>query len=141
MSRPAVRVMGMALLVVSWAGASLRAESRTVARCGAGFLEEVDGYRVLHVKGTPYEMGYQQGALLKDDIRENVRYLFEVNKRWPMYESGTSFHTGISIGPSGSEWYCGRYSRKGSPKRRSRTRSSSSTLSEGCRNTSASMMG
>jgi hypothetical protein len=54
-----------------------RAESRTLARCGAGFLEEVDGYRVLHVEGTPYQMGYQQGALLRDDIRENVRFLFE----------------------------------------------------------------
>src|SRR3954451_3414942 len=58
-------------------GTTAPAESRTIARCGAGFLEEVDGYRVLHVKGTPYEMGYQQGALLKDDIRENVRFLFE----------------------------------------------------------------
>src|SRR5215213_8760651 len=77
MFRPAIRAIGLALLVSAWAGASLRAESRTVARCGEGFLEEVDGYRVLHIKGTPYEMGYQQGALLKDDIRENVRFLFE----------------------------------------------------------------
>ena len=38
-----------------------QAETKTIARCGAGFLEEVDGYRVLHVKGEPYEMGYQQG--------------------------------------------------------------------------------
>ncbi len=58
-----------------------RAETKTLARCGAGFLEEVDGYRVLHVKGEPYEMGYQQGALLRDDIRENVRFLFEVKAK------------------------------------------------------------
>jgi len=55
-----------------------RAESRTIARCGEGFLEEVDGYRVLHVKGTPYEMGFQQGALLREAIRDNIHYLFEV---------------------------------------------------------------
>ncbi|WP_165250429.1 C45 family autoproteolytic acyltransferase/hydolase [Paludisphaera soli] len=54
------------------------AGTKTIARCGEGFLEEVDGYRVLHVKGTPYEMGFQQGALLREDIRENIRYLFEV---------------------------------------------------------------
>lgn len=65
----------LCLLVVA---GPARAETRTLARCGTGFLEEVNGYRVLHVKGTPYEMGYQQGALLKEDIRSNVHYLFEV---------------------------------------------------------------
>ncbi len=71
------RVLAFLLLV----SASARAESRTIARCGKGWLEEVDGYRVLHLKGTPYEMGYQQGALLKDDIRENVRFLFDVKAK------------------------------------------------------------
>ena len=56
-------------------------ETKTVARCGQGFLEEVDGYKVLHLKGTPYEMGYQQGALLKDDINELVRFLFDVKAK------------------------------------------------------------
>lgn len=60
---------------------SARAETKTLATCGKGFLEEVDGYRVLHVKGTPYEMGFQQGTLLKDDIRELVRFLFDVKAK------------------------------------------------------------
>src|SRR5437764_13713711 len=77
MPRPAVRIIGLTLAVALWAATSAQAETKTVARCGAGFLEEVDGYKVLHVKGTPYAMGYQQGALLRDDIRENVRFLFE----------------------------------------------------------------
>ena len=55
--------------------------SKTIARCGAGFLEEVNGGRVLHLKGTPYEMGYQHGALLKEDIRELVHFLFEVKAK------------------------------------------------------------
>lgn len=59
----------------------LPAHAETIARCGDGFLEEVDGYRVLHVKGAPYEMGYQHGALLKDHIRENMHYLFEVKAK------------------------------------------------------------
>src|SRR5206468_1842137 len=58
-----------------------RAETKTVARCGKGFLEEVDGYKVLHLKGSPYEMGYQQGALLKNDIRELVHFLLEVKAK------------------------------------------------------------
>lgn len=48
------------------------ADAQTIARCGAGWLEKVDGYLVLHVKGTPYEMGYQQGVLLKEDVRKNM---------------------------------------------------------------------
>lgn len=55
--------------------------THTVARSGEGFLEEIDGYRVLHLKGEPYEMGYQHGALLKEDIQENIHYLFEVKAK------------------------------------------------------------
>jgi len=52
-----------------------RATAQTVARCGQGWLEMIDGYPVLHLKGTPYEMGYQHGALLKQDVHENMNYL------------------------------------------------------------------
>jgi isopenicillin-N N-acyltransferase like protein len=80
--RPMSLRIAALFLVVSVAMApTSRAETKTLARCGEGFLEEVDGYRVLHVKGEPYEMGYQQGALLRDDIRENVRFLFEVKAK------------------------------------------------------------
>ncbi len=80
MARLPIRILGLCLLV-AWTSVLAAAEPRTVARCGDGFLEEVDGYKVLHVKGSPYEMGYQQGALLKDDIRELVRFLFDVKAR------------------------------------------------------------
>lgn len=81
MTRTALRALGLTLLVVLWAGVPVGAETKTIARCGAGFLEEVDGYRVLHVKGTPYQMGYQQGVLLKDEIRALVRFLFDVKAK------------------------------------------------------------
>ena len=58
-----------------------QAATKTIARCGQGFLEEVDGSRVLHIKGSPYEMGYQQGAMLKTDIRELVSFLFDVKAK------------------------------------------------------------
>src|SRR5262249_22318106 len=80
MMRPTPRVVGFCLLILM-AAAPTRAGSRTVAQCGAGFLEEVDGSRVLHVRGTPYEVGYQQGGLLRDDIREQVRFLFDVKAK------------------------------------------------------------
>jgi hypothetical protein len=83
-----MRSTSLIALVVLAIGVSTRAETKTIARCGAGFLEEIDGYRVLHVKGTPYEIGYQQGALLREDIRENVHYLFEVKGKELKVELG-----------------------------------------------------
>jgi isopenicillin-N N-acyltransferase like protein len=81
MPRTFIRTIGLSLVIAFAAATGARADTRTVARCGQGFLEEVDGSKVLHVKGAPYEMGYQQGALLKDDIRELVRFLFEVKAK------------------------------------------------------------
>lgn len=69
------------MAAVGWLCVAVLAQAATLARCGQGFLEEVDGYLVLHLRGSPYEMGYQHGALLKDHIRENIRYLFEVKGR------------------------------------------------------------
>src|SRR5262245_37279193 len=53
--------------------------AEVVARCGQGYLEIVDGYRVLHLKGTAYEMGYQQGALLAEECRAQFHHLFDDN--------------------------------------------------------------
>ena len=83
-----------ALAVVICLAGTGEAATKTIARCGAGFLEEVDGYRVLHLKGSPYAMGFQQGAMLRDDIRENVRYLFDVKAKELKAEIG-----GIKIEP------------------------------------------
>lgn len=33
--------------------------------------------RVLHVQGTPYERGYQHGALLRAEVRDNLTYFYE----------------------------------------------------------------
>ena len=79
----------IALLLIA-AGAA----AQTVARCGDGFLEEIDGYRVLHLKGTGYEMGYQHGVLMKEHIRENMEYLFDVKAKDMQIE-----FLGAQIGP------------------------------------------
>lgn len=68
------RVAAVVILVLLavW---SREGTAQTVARCGKGWLELVDGYPVLHLKGTHYEMGYQHGALYKEHIRENMHNL------------------------------------------------------------------
>ncbi len=63
------------VIVVLLAVSSREGAAQTVARCGKGWLELVDGYPVLHLKGTHYEMGYQHGALYKEHIRENMHNL------------------------------------------------------------------
>ena len=46
-----------------------------VATEGKGYLETVDGCRVLHLKGTPEEMGRQHGRLLGKAVTQNVNFL------------------------------------------------------------------
>ncbi len=47
-------------------------EHRTVATEGKGRLDIIDGTRVLHLEGTPEEMGTQHGVLLKKEIKQLV---------------------------------------------------------------------
>src|SRR5215475_14376778 len=68
-------IVGCLIALVLLSHGSARAE--VVARCGQVYLELIDGYRVLHVKGTPYEMGYQQGKLLSDECHSLFTTLFE----------------------------------------------------------------
>ncbi|MEZ6186220.1 MAG: C45 family peptidase [Planctomycetota bacterium] len=49
------------------------AQAEVVAREGKGWLEKrEDGQLVLHLKGSPYEMGFQHGTLLKEQVRSNM---------------------------------------------------------------------
>lgn len=71
-------LMLVLLLTTVSLGSPAICQAQTVARCGAGWLELIDGYPVLHVKGSPYEMGFQHGALLRDHARESMHNLLEV---------------------------------------------------------------
>ncbi len=46
--------------------------SAILARQGQGYLEEQKGQNILHLKGTPYERGYQHGVMLKEQIQRNI---------------------------------------------------------------------
>lgn len=45
---------------------------------GKGWLERRAGNLVLHIAGTPYEMGYQHGVLLRPQIQQLVARLYAV---------------------------------------------------------------
>jgi isopenicillin-N N-acyltransferase like protein len=77
-SLPWRRLTPACLAFVVIAGLLPAARAEAVARCGKGWLERIDGYPVLHLKGTPWEMGYQHGALLKESVRQNMHNLLTV---------------------------------------------------------------
>jgi isopenicillin-N N-acyltransferase like protein len=60
-----LRIAAMVLLACLALPAAARA-----ATAEKGSLTQVQGLWVLQVEGTPYEMGFQQGSLMKDQIKE-----------------------------------------------------------------------
>lgn len=46
---------------------------------GTGWLDNRQGMRVLHLQGSPFEMGYQHGYLLKDELVQIARTLTDAN--------------------------------------------------------------
>lgn len=65
----------LSLVLVSCAFADKMLPRAFIAREGKGYLERVGPQLVLHIKGSPEEMGYQYGVLLKDQIRGNLATL------------------------------------------------------------------
>ncbi len=45
--------------------------------CGSGFLENFPGGKIVHVKGEPYEMGFQYGYMLGHDLNELIPLMKE----------------------------------------------------------------
>jgi isopenicillin-N N-acyltransferase like protein len=89
------RIAEATLLFLSMGLFTARAAvGETIAQCGQGWLEKIDGYPVLHLKGTPYEMGYQHGALLKESVRENLHNILEDKK------TTTVKLNGVTVKPS-----------------------------------------
>lgn len=103
MRRPQLMHWTIVLILFATASLSVAEERRiitgdagkTVARCGQGWLETINGYPVLHLKGTPYEMGYQHGALMKQHVRQNLDYLMNVKGGKALVEFG-----GVKVKPA-----------------------------------------
>lgn len=75
--RLSMRRLLACLVVVGLLGIAQPSPAETIARHGAGWLETIDGYHVLHLKGTPHEMGVQHGKLLGEHVRKNMRFLLQ----------------------------------------------------------------
>lgn len=71
-----LRIDPMHVLVRSDTILSLEQEAAIVKKASLSMSE--DGrIRVLILRGTPYERGYQHGYLLRNEVRENLQYLFD----------------------------------------------------------------
>jgi len=66
-------------------------QRRVLAREGDGRLETIDGTRVLFLKGTPEDMGHQQGTLLKREIRDLTDHILYGVGVGSSFEKGTWF--------------------------------------------------
>ncbi len=76
------------VLVLLWLVAVSSVRAETIGRSGKGWLERIEGQLVLHVEGTPYEMGRQHGELLKDLARSNLKNVVEAIGSKPLVELG-----------------------------------------------------
>lgn len=61
------------------AGTNLSAQVNVLNRCGKGVLLEKDGQKVLVLKGNSYEMGYQHGVLMKEEIKKLTEVLLMIS--------------------------------------------------------------
>jgi isopenicillin-N N-acyltransferase like protein len=46
-------------------------------------IQNKEGHTVLHIEGTPFEMGFQHGSLLKEKIHQNIRNHLRLGKEPP----------------------------------------------------------
>ncbi|MBI2605809.1 MAG: hypothetical protein HYW49_06980 [Deltaproteobacteria bacterium] len=80
-SRACAFVLPLAALCSVAAFAADAGKARVLASYGDGWLEELNGLPVLHMKGTDEEMGRQYGYLLGDKIQDTIDYLKEIASR------------------------------------------------------------
>jgi hypothetical protein len=57
---------------------------------GKASLEKRDYIRVLHLKGTPFEMGYQHGILLKKEILEILKKRTDIESYFSLFKKGST---------------------------------------------------
>jgi isopenicillin-N N-acyltransferase like protein len=71
--------------------------AKMIHKEGSGYLEIYNGQRILHLSGSPYEMGYQHGMLLKDDIRANIKTYLSKNSGNLNNQKSDSFFKSIDL--------------------------------------------
>jgi len=66
------------LLMLTFYPVSVSTEGVLYDPLDGGWLIDIDGVSILHVSGSFYEMGYQHGYLLHDEIQENIRAFLDM---------------------------------------------------------------
>jgi Acyl-coenzyme A:6-aminopenicillanic acid acyl-transferase len=61
------------LVTINIFSASAMKNAQKPTTGNSGWLETRDGVRILHVSGSNYEMGYQHGSLLKEEVSQDIR--------------------------------------------------------------------
>ena len=66
-------------------GQSLTVKYDTFSLLDGARLVEQDGIKILYINGSYYEMGYQHGFLLKDEVNENFRAFMDYSRNVTSY--------------------------------------------------------
>ena len=62
------------ILIVNFLPAiAINKTTNEIKEINSGWLEERDGVKILYVSGTNYEMGFQHGSLLSEEVKQDVR--------------------------------------------------------------------
>jgi len=69
----AVFVMPISAMNEGIVGIKINNSCEITVSLNGGWLEERNGVKILHLNGSYYDMGYQHGFLLKDEIQECMR--------------------------------------------------------------------
>ncbi|MHC4392537.1 MAG: C45 family autoproteolytic acyltransferase/hydrolase, partial [Planctomycetota bacterium] len=83
MTRRFTAAIAVTMVLCFWAAVPATAQIQetvtreVIAREGKGRLEKQNGQLVLYVKGTPYEMGFQHGKLLRELVRKNTQAILD----------------------------------------------------------------
>ena len=72
MRRNALRFSFLFLAFALFLSLTLQAQTKVIASQAGGVLLEKEGQKILILQGTPYQMGYQHGVLLKSAVREMI---------------------------------------------------------------------
>jgi hypothetical protein len=72
--------------------------STVLSQQGQGYLESKEDQYVLHLKGTPYERGFQHGFLLKEQIQRNIAtYIDTAQTKSPVMGRAEEFIKNIPV--------------------------------------------
>ena len=58
-------------------------ENKITAGFSKGWIEVCDGITILHLKGSYYEMGYEYGSLLKEEILYQLKLILPISFTTP----------------------------------------------------------